>query len=566
MSHPPGPQRSRQGACRERRDEINAAFWAIFDLGDDTEAGDAAVRAAQANIDAFARRYDREFPTAVKCLQTDRQALTPYLRFPNEHWRRTACEPGDVADLVSDTVEEFRVARIDRPSRSRPGAPVPPSCRGTPWKRTGAPDSRCGCLPSIPVPSSPQPGTRANRRGALQGEIHSDFESAGGLLEEFVHEDGAGGGAVAAWHRGEKVLDVWAGAKDPEGTPWEADTLAMCFSTTKGVTATAVHMCVDRELLDYDDRVSDHWPEFAQNGKAEITVRQVMCHEAGLYPVRRLIDHALELNDWELMIRVLEEAAPAVEPGTANAYHGFTYGWLAGELVRRTSGKSIGEFVQSEIAMPLELDGLFIGLPEDQVRRLATLIPGKDVAALQDAAEKGDLAGLAAARGPVAKLAEAMGLEIDPERIADAIFPPGMNEWIAHPETVKAQVPAANGCFTARSLAKLYGALARGGEIDGVRLLSGETLERATQVQNTRPDLVLVMPMQWRLGWHMAFTAEGIPPRGFGHFGFGGSGAWADPDHEVSCAFVCNRMGGSAVGDMRMARLGAAVWSAAQRR
>ncbi|MCC7076997.1 MAG: beta-lactamase family protein [Acidimicrobiia bacterium] len=404
----------------------------------------------------------------------------------------------------------------------------------------------------------------------MQGEIHPDFSAVADVLDEIVVEEEAGGpaggGAVAAWHHGEKVVDIWTGTRDADGTPWEADTLAMGFSTTKGVTATALHMCVDRALLDYDDPVADHWPEFARNGKDAITVRQVMCHEAGLYPVRSLVEHALELNNWDLMVEALEEAEPAVEPGTANAYHGFTYGWLVGELVRRVSGRTIGEFVRTEIGDPLDLDGLYIGLPDSEVSRLATLFPGRELAALQKASETHDVSGLVAPRGPLAQLTEAMGLEIDPQKIIDAIYPPGMNEWISHPETVKAQVPAANGCFTARSLATLYGALASGGKLGGVGLLSAETLARATEIQNTRPDLVLVMPMQWRLGWHMAFTADGIPPRGFGHFGFGGSGAWADPDHEVSCAFMCNRLGGTAVGDMRRARLGATVWSAAQAR
>lgn len=395
----------------------------------------------------------------------------------------------------------------------------------------------------------------------VRGDVHPDFSAAADLLAGFVESDGVGGGAVAAYHRGHKVVDVWAGDAAP-GRSWAADTIAMSFSTTKGVTATALHMCVDRGLLDYDDRVAAHWPEFGCNGKEDITVRQVLCHEAGLYPVRPLIDHALSMNDWDEMVRVLQEARPVVEPGTANGYHGLTYGWLVGELVRRTSGKDLGTFVRAEIAGPLGLDGLYIGVPESELGRVATLIPGEDVAR---GAARG-ASGLAGAGGPMAQMAAAMGLEIDPKRIVDALLPSGMNEWIEHPETVKAQVPAANGCFTARSLATMYAALAAGGRLGDVELLSAETLARATEVQNTRPDLVIVMPMSWRLGYHMAFTSEGIPPKAFGHYGFGGSGAWADPDHDVSVAFTCNRLGGTAVGDLRMAEIGAAVWKAAQAR
>jgi len=396
---------------------------------------------------------------------------------------------------------------------------------------------------------------------SMQGEVHPDFQSVADHLQEIVADDGRGGGAVAVYQRGEKVVDVWTGAKDAEGAPWEADTIAVSFSTTKGVTATALHMCAERGLVDYDDPVAKHWPEFAQGGKDKITVRQLLCHEAGLYPIRTLIDDASRMYDWEHMIDVLSKAEPVHEPGERNGYHGLTYGWLVGEVVRRVSGRSVGTFVRDEIAEPLGLDGLFIGVPESELPRLATLLGGGGPGLAQLAENRSP-----EAAGPMAEIAKAMGLEIDVEAMVDALMPPGDGSWVTSVDMARAEVPAAGGAFTARSLAKMYAALANGGSLDGVTLMSPERVRVASTPQNDRPDIVIVLPMNWRLGYHMAFTDKGIPPHGFGHFGFGGSGGWCDPDTGLAVAFTCNRLGGQAVGDQRMAALGGAAWEAAKLR
>lgn len=381
------------------------------------------------------------------------------------------------------------------------------------------------------------------------------FASVADTLEQIVVRDGRGGAGVCVYHHGRVVVDHWCGTRDEDGTqPWEGDTLAMSFSTTKGVTATALHMCVDRGLLDYDDRVMEHWPEFGQNGKEGITVRQILCHEAGLHPVAPLVEDAHQMNDWDHMVRGLERAVPSYEPGTMNGYHGLTYGWLVGELVRRVSGRSLGTFVRDEIAGPLGLHGLFIGVTPEAEERLATLLEGSHSAV--------DADGLAAAG--LVEILEQMGLEFDPQHLVDAIMPPGIAEWTRSEETPRAEVPSANGCFDARSLARMYAALAAGGTLDGVTLLSRETLERAIEVQNTRPDLVIGLPMQWRLGYHGVFTPTGMPPRAFGHYGFGGSGAFADLDTELALGFTVNRLGGATQGDERIIRLATSALEAAR--
>jgi CubicO group peptidase (beta-lactamase class C family) len=393
----------------------------------------------------------------------------------------------------------------------------------------------------------------------IEGYLHPDFRPVADLLSAQLRNYPNGGAAVCVYHRGERVVDIWGGVKDGLRLPWQPDTISVSFSTTKGVAATALHILVDRGLLDYDDRVAKFWPQFAQNGKENITVRHLLCHEAGLYRLRSLIDDAHRMRDWEYMTRMLERAMPANEPGKANAYHALTFGWLIGEVIRRVSGKSITEVVQSEIAKPLALDGLYVGAPSDQMHRVADL--------MVRTRRLDSLETLGPSIRNFQRILSFVGLPLDFGRMAEALVPRGIGafNWTA-PETLSVPIPAANGVFTARSLAKLYATLANGGEFHGIRILSEDTLRRATEVQNRRSDLVVVYPMHWRLGYHRAATTRGAPPRAFGHYGFGGSGAWGDPDRQLAMAMVLNSGFGTPMGDLRTVRMGAAVLRSADRR
>jgi CubicO group peptidase (beta-lactamase class C family) len=342
------------------------------------------------------------------------------------------------------------------------------------------------------------------------------------------------------------------------GQPWRDDTMSMSFSTTKGVAATTLHLCADRGLLDYDAPVANYWPEFAQNGKENITVRQLLCHEAGLYGIRNIVDHAKRMFDWEYMVAALARSTPAHEPGTANGYHGLTFGWLIGELIQRVTGKQLSEVLQTELAEPLKLDGFYIGAPTDQLHRAAELIPPKRKLQIDRV------------KPPAKRLQRVLSLlrlPVDLRRVADALMPPGIDEIeTGSPEMLTASIPSANGLFTARSLARLYATLAAGGELDGVRLLSEETVQRATQIQNRRIDLVVPFPMHWRLGYHRVATTKGTPRRAFGHYGFGGSGAWADPERKLAMALVLNHGIYTPSGNVRAARMGSVVLRCADRR
>ncbi len=383
----------------------------------------------------------------------------------------------------------------------------------------------------------------------VEGRVDPGFEEVASTLGAQVARVG-GGAAVCVYLHGRPVVDVWVGERAP-GVPWERDTPAISFSTTKGVTATALHRLADRGLVDYDAPVARYWPEFARNGKDRITLRHVLSHRAGLYNLRHLVDHGERMMDWDHMVRALERAWPAHEPGAYPAYHGLTYGWLVGEVVQRVSGMPFSDFVRQEVARPLGIEGMWIGAPEEARARAAVL--SQPMAALGRVERM---------RGPARALrvvSRWLGFPIDLSFLRNALLPRAGGEVFWHPDILASPIPAANGLFTARALARMYAALGDGGTLDGERLLSAETVTAATTVQTRQRDRVILFRPGWRLGYHGAFTTRGALKGGFGHFGFGGSGAWADPKRRLAIGFVNNRAGGTPLGDLRIAQIGSAV-------
>jgi CubicO group peptidase (beta-lactamase class C family) len=391
----------------------------------------------------------------------------------------------------------------------------------------------------------------------IEGTVDPAFRALRAALDRQIHRY-PGGAAIAAYHQGRLVADLWGGARNPEGEPWLRDTMSVSYSTTKGVASTAVHMLADRGLLDYEDPVAKYWPEFGQHGKAGIRIRHILAHEAGLYDVRSLIETPEELLDWDHMVDLLAQARPRHAPGELSAYHAITYGFLTGEIIRRVSGKPFTQFVQDEIAVPLDLKGFFVGVPPAELPNVARLIRPKPRSAPASRPEEKRRVALgsrlltAGIRGGL----RVAGWPHDLTLFRDALLPRGIGRLdFSGPDVLQACIPAANGVFTARDLARFYACLANGGELDGVRLLSKRILDFATRVQSRRNDHVLFFPMRWRLGYHLVGTFRGVSKHAYGHFGYGGSGAWAHPLHNLSFAMIVNSGQGTPMGDLRMVHM-----------
>jgi CubicO group peptidase (beta-lactamase class C family) len=354
------------------------------------------------------------------------------------------------------------------------------------------------------------------------------------------------GAALCVYIDGKPVVDIWGGHADAARTrPWDRDTIVNVWSTTKGIVATCAHRLVDQGKIDLDVPVAKYWPEFAQAGKETLPVRYLLCHKAGLPALTETMQLG-SMFDWQTMTDALAGQEPWWEPGTKHGYHAFTYGWLVGEVIRRVSGKTVRDYVRDEIAGPLGID-FQIGTPESDDPRTAECLNDTTPPATDD------------------WLAVAMS---DPNGVTmktlmnppDALLPGNINT----PAWRRAEIPAANGHATARAVAKHYAALSLGGELDGVRLMSREALDRATVEQASGPDEVLKLDLRWALGYGL--NAPGVRlgdnQRTFGHSGAGGSLGFADPDARVSFGYVMNQMQNSdSLADPRWAPLIEAVYA-----
>jgi CubicO group peptidase (beta-lactamase class C family) len=392
----------------------------------------------------------------------------------------------------------------------------------------------------------------------LSGTHEPGFEPLARALEEVLGREPFGGAGLSVYQDGRIVFDMWGGTRDHRGAPWEKHTPSVSFSTTKGIASTALHMLADRGKVHYDDPVAKYWPEFSERGKGAITLRQVLNHSAGLYDVRNVVEHADVLLDWDATVRALAQAPAAHAPGRYHSYHAMTYGHLVGEIVSRVSGKPFSTFVADEIAAPLGLTDFFIGATDDAIARAARL-PGPMSRRPPGPAHKRNPAHGRRRAQRLKLLQKALrlvGLPANFGRLKDAFAPRGIERWdMSSPEVLRACIPSVNGLFTARDLARVYAVLAAGGTLQGVRLMSPATVRQASEVQHRGPDGVILFPMGWRLGYHGVPTTLGTIKGAFGHFGYGGSGAWASPRHNASFALVVNAGAGTPFGDFRVVKL-----------
>jgi CubicO group peptidase (beta-lactamase class C family) len=385
----------------------------------------------------------------------------------------------------------------------------------------------------------------------IGGGTTAGFEIVREAFMENLKRDDEVGAAVAVYLHGRKVVDLWGGIADPEqARVWERDTLQVVYSTTKAVTATCALLLTQRGELDLDAPVAEYWPEFAANGKGHIPVRWLLTHQAGLPAIDHPISPA-EAIAWEPMVTALAAQRPFWEPGTEHGYHGLTFGWLVGEVVRRVSGRSLGTFLAEEIAAPLGLD-LWIGLPRSEQHRVSRIISAvPDFEALS----RIDLNAVPEA------VRDVMAAYVDPTsltvRSLRAVTPALDHN---NPDEQRAEMPSTNGICTARALARFYAALI--GEVDGHRILEPDVLAAATTQQASGIDRILRVPV--RIG-----TGLGLPtpdtfwysPNAFGFPGLGGSLGFADSATGLAFGYVMNRIN-EGTPDLRAAELVAAVRTA----
>ncbi|MEU3516349.1 serine hydrolase domain-containing protein [Streptomyces sp. NPDC006654] len=382
----------------------------------------------------------------------------------------------------------------------------------------------------------------------VNGTVAEGFEPVRDAFTRNFEQLGDRGAAVAVYRGGHRVVDLWAGTKDVDGTaPWERGTAQIVRSATKGVAAAVLLLLAQRGELDLDAPVGEYWPEFKAAGKERTLVRQLLAHRAGVPVLDRPLTPA-EAADPEVGAAAVAAQAPVWEPGTDHGYHAQTFSWLTGELVRRVTGRGVGAWIADEIARPVGAD-LWLGLPEEERARVGRV-------------------------GPVAAPEAAAGLRTRPKRaVSEAYADPGSLTRRAFgaisplpdendPAYRAAALPASNGIATADGLARFYAALI--GEVDGGhRLFAPGTVELARAEQSAGPDRVLVVPTRFGLGYMLHGSASPmLSPASFGHPGRGGSLAFADPVSGIAFGYVTNGFRKSVTADPRAQALVRAVRTA----
>jgi CubicO group peptidase (beta-lactamase class C family) len=376
---------------------------------------------------------------------------------------------------------------------------------------------------------------------AVHGHADARFDKVAEALADELAGGAEIGAAIAVDIDGELVLDVWGGYADAAKTvAWGKDTIVNVWSCTKTVTSLAALMLADRGLLDLDAPVAKYWPEFAANGKQHIRVRHLLSHTSGVagWQEPMTVD---DLFDWEKATSRLAAQAPWWEPGTASGYQALNFGFLVGELVRRTAGTTLKDFVRDEIARPLEADFQIGAQPEDD-GRIAELTPPPPFDIPFDALPEGNL-------------------------MRKTLTNPAPEAGIAHTAGWRnADLGAVNGHGNARSLARMLSPISLGGRANGVELLSAPTLQRIFDVQSHGPDLVLLAPLKMGIGYGLS-TPEVIPflpadERVCFWGGWGGSMVLMNPDRRTTATYVMNKMGQGTLGNERTARYAKLIYEA----
>ena len=372
----------------------------------------------------------------------------------------------------------------------------------------------------------------------ISGDCDARFESLRGVVSDLIDAGEDVGASVTVLIEGKPVVDIWGGWVDEQkSAPWGRDTITNVWSTTKTMTALCALMLMDRGALSPDDPVAKHWPEFARNGKENILVRHLMSHTSGVSGWDQPVD-VTDLYDWEKSTKMLAGQAPWWEPGTASGYHALNYGHLIGEVVRRITGKKLGQFFADEVAGPLGAD-FFIGLPDSEFGRVSNVIPP-----------------------PPLPIPEGIPMDSVMMKTFSGPAPDASDSWT--PEWRRADIGGAGGHGNARSVARAQAVIANGGEVDGVRLLSQDTIELIFNEQSNGTDLVLGIPVRFGTGYCLETSETSYLPVGRTCFwgGWGGSLIVNDLERKLTISYMMNKMSPGLVGSLSSKTITEATYAA----
>lgn len=369
---------------------------------------------------------------------------------------------------------------------------------------------------------------------SVQGYCDERFLGVKSVMASMLASGEDLGSSFCATWKGETVVDLWGGHLDVAQTqPWQSDSIVNVYSTTKTMSFLCALILADQKLLDFDQRVSHYWPEFGASGKQDVRVWHLMNHAAGLSGMDAVVSEE-DLYDWDKMTTLLSEQTPWWEPGSASGYHALTQGYLIGEVVRRITGQTLGQFFAETVADPLNAD-FFIGVPDSEFARIGDLVPPPNAGELTGAGDQDSIAVRTFKSPSVSALASRT------------------SAWR------RAEIPAANGHGNARAVAKIHTVLANEGLVDGKRVLSAETCRSVMQARIEGKDLVFGNPMAFGLGFGLPPSAESRRNLCFWG-GWGGSRAIIDQDSQLSFSYVMNKMADGLLGDERGVRLAGALF------
>ncbi len=361
----------------------------------------------------------------------------------------------------------------------------------------------------------------------IGGFCHNNFQNVSDTFLNNLNSDEEVGASYTVIQNSEIVVDIYGGFKDKDQIdPWNADTLVGVHSTGKGIISMIVALLIDQKKLNLDEYVSAYWPEFKGDGKEEIKVRTLLSHQAGMYAWREKV-HEDDFHNWEHVVELLEKQIPFHKPNELICYHPKTIGFLVGELIKRITKKSIGEFLKEKISIPLNAD-CFIGTPEVYHDNIATLISA-----------------------PSLRKAFSDPKNIDEYTLKSFLNPGNRTKTANTKEYRLAEIPALNCHSNSRSLAQIYDYFLNND------FISKDTLNQVTSIEVKGDDQVMKKPMQWSpvgfsIGGGKLF---GKSNRSFGHTGWGGSMAFADPDNNLCISYTMNMLTGSMLGDQRALNL-----------